>query len=174
MRLSYQDQQPRTGATNGQCVTGCQVSLSRIIVPTLEHHLTRRIFPSCNVTNCPGLPVEVRDKFLAEEDRLEVPGSDANREYMTQVHEKQLAEGGNPYSNKPLNQKVRDRQLFVCDRHVRDRTWLWRAFWLCLNGWVCCRTGGIVITRQSTYVVGVLFYPCVGLCIFYPCRMAAW
>lgn len=54
-----------------------------------------------------GLPVEVRDKFLAEEDRLEVPGSDANREFMTQVHEKQLAEGGNPYSNKPLNQKVR-------------------------------------------------------------------
>lgn len=50
--------------------------------------------------------MEVRDKFLAEEDRLEVPGSDANREYMTQVHEKQLAEGGNPYSNKPLNQKV--------------------------------------------------------------------
>ncbi|CAM9877946.1 unnamed protein product, partial [Ectocarpus sp. 13 AM-2016] len=31
-----------------------------------------------------GLPVEVRDKFLAEEDRLEVPGSDANREFMTQ------------------------------------------------------------------------------------------
>lgn len=51
--------------------------------------------------------MEVRDKFLAEEDRLEVPGSDANREFMTQVHEKQLAEGGNPYSNKPLNQKVR-------------------------------------------------------------------
>lgn len=50
--------------------------------------------------------MEVRDKFLAEEDRLEVPGSDANREFMTQVHEKQLAEGGNPYSNKPLNQKV--------------------------------------------------------------------
>eukprot|EP00752_Nemacystus_decipiens_P005491 g4971.t1 len=53
-----------------------------------------------------GLPVEVRDKFLAEEDRLQVPGSDANREFMTQVHEKQLAEGGNPYSNKPLNQKL--------------------------------------------------------------------
>lgn len=51
--------------------------------------------------------MEVRDKFLAEEDRLEVPGSDANREFMTQVHEKQLADGGNPYSNKPLNQKVR-------------------------------------------------------------------
>lgn len=56
--------------------------------------------------NFTGLPVEVRDKFLAEEDRLQVPGSDANREYMTQVHEKQLAEGGSSYSNKPLNQKV--------------------------------------------------------------------
>lgn len=61
---------------------------------------------SCCLALSLGLPVEVRDKFLAEEDRLEVPGSDANREFMTQVHEKQLAEGGNPYSNKPLNQKV--------------------------------------------------------------------
>ncbi|CAM9840530.1 unnamed protein product [Ascophyllum nodosum] len=53
-----------------------------------------------------GLPIEVRDKFLDEEDRLQIPGSDANREYMTQVHEKQLAETGNPYTNKPLNQKL--------------------------------------------------------------------
>lgn len=62
-----------------------------------------------------GLPIEVRDKFLAEEDRLQVPGSDANREYMTQVHQKQLAETGNPYSNKPLNQKVSaaKREIFL-------------------------------------------------------------
>lgn len=77
------------------------------------------VLPCCvsQTSNRSGLPVEVRDKFLAEEDKLEVPGSDANREYMTQVHEKQLAEGGSSYTNKPLNQKVRVSPFAMDDDH---------------------------------------------------------
>ena len=81
-----------------------KIRLLRTVIATLIVFVLP--FAVTNRNRPPGLPIEVRDKFLDEEDRLQIPGSDANREYMTQVHEKQLAETGNPYTNKPLNQKV--------------------------------------------------------------------
>eukprot|EP00640_Fibrocapsa_japonica_P001287 CAMPEP_0113941608 /NCGR_PEP_ID=MMETSP1339-20121228/7491_1 /TAXON_ID=94617 /ORGANISM="Fibrocapsa japonica" /LENGTH=381 /DNA_ID=CAMNT_0000945801 /DNA_START=29 /DNA_END=1171 /DNA_ORIENTATION=- /assembly_acc=CAM_ASM_000762 len=55
-----------------------------------------------------GLPVQVRDAFLSEQDKVVVPQSDANREWFAGQHNAMVATsgGGSGYDKAPRNQTL--------------------------------------------------------------------
>eukprot|EP00914_Ancora_sagittata_P028938 GHVO01057105.1.p1 GENE.GHVO01057105.1~~GHVO01057105.1.p1 ORF type:complete len:226 (+),score=20.41 GHVO01057105.1:136-813(+) len=48
-----------------------------------------------------GLPVQVRDKFLADQRLSELPESQVNRDYMATLFEREAATGSLPYNKAP-------------------------------------------------------------------------